>query len=36
VGDYRIFETPAVRDTYKQASTELLAMLADVVYPALG
>jgi hypothetical protein len=35
VGPYHITEAPAVREKYKQASSELLEMLGQTVYPAL-
>jgi len=35
VGRFQVFETPLALDRYKQASTDLLAMLDRVVYPAL-
>jgi hypothetical protein len=35
VGRFRVFETPLALDRYKQASTDLLSMLDQVVYPAL-
>ena len=35
MGRFRVFETPLALDRYKQASTDLLAMLDRVVYPAL-
>jgi len=35
VGRFQVFETPLALAQYKQASTDLLAMLDRVVYPAL-
>ena len=35
MGRFQVFETPLALDRYKQASTDLLAMLDRVVYPAL-
>jgi hypothetical protein len=35
VARFRVFETPRALDRYKRASTDLLAMLDRVVYPAL-
>jgi hypothetical protein len=35
VGRFHVLETPLALDRYKQASTELLTMLDQVVYPAL-
>jgi hypothetical protein len=35
VGRFQVFETPLALARYKQASTDLLAMLDRVVYPAL-
>jgi hypothetical protein len=35
VGRFQVFETPLALARYKQASTNLLAMLDRVVYPAL-
>jgi hypothetical protein len=35
VGRFQVFETPLALDRYKQASTDLLAMLDRVAYPAL-
>lgn len=35
MGRFQVIETPLAVDRYKQASTELLAMLDRIVYPAL-
>ena len=35
MGRFHVLETPLALDRYKQASTELLTMLDQVVYPAL-
>ena len=35
MGRFQVFETPLALARYKQASTDLLAMLDRVVYPAL-